>query len=553
MLRRLSISNYLLIRDLELDLDKGLTIITGETGSGKSILIGALGLVMGDRAESGVVLDPERRCIIELEVDLSDLDLAAWFAEQELPYEARTLLRRQLDPSASGGRSRAFINDTPVRLEQLRELGQRLVHVHSQHQTLLLRTPAFQLALLDHSAGNSALLERTSEAFRTWQQLAGELSDLQEEHRKATTEQDYLLFQLNELQEARLEAGEEVHIEAELGKAEMAEETLNVLRSLSEGLADDNGAIPVIARLVQAMNRSAAVDPVIAALKDRLHSVRIELDDIATEAEAHSGSVGLDPEDAQRLRERHDRLNQLLRKHRAATTEELLTLQGDLLARTGKSVDLALRIGTLEREVDRTKDAFTALATTLSERRRKAMPMLAREVTAMLKDLGMPQATFGFHHAVAAPSATGIDRITAQFSANRDIPLAPLEKGASGGELGRVMLAMIALSAEARALPTVIFDEIDTGVSGAVAEQVGLMMERMARKGQVIAITHLPQIASKATTHLEVSKDHGAEVLHSVIRPLRGEERVKALAGMLSGRRTTKAALENARELLKGT
>jgi len=548
MLKRLCITNYLLIEELELDLAQGLTIITGETGSGKSILIGALALAMGERADAGALRDPSRKCVIELEVAVSALDLAAWFAANELPQEPVTILRRQLDP---GGRSRAFINDTPVRLDQLRELGARLVHVHSQHHALLLNDPHFQLGLVDHVAGQNAAVIGYAEHYLHWRERQRELAVLLEEETRSRAELDYLRFQLNELDEAALKTEEQTTIEQDLSRADHAEELIQALRAVEEGVGAERGILMALAHLKQVLTKPARLDPSVQTLLDRLNSVHIELKDIGDEAEALAGHVALDPGEANRLRERLDLILRLQQKHRVSTNEALLAIAEDLRQRTGHIDSLAEHISTLEGEETALQLAVQEQARTISRARIKAVKPLANNVEAILQELGMPHAVFQFDHRTGEPGPQGIDTVRALFTANKDRAPAPLDKVASGGELSRVMLALISLAADSRALPTVIFDEIDTGVSGEVADRVGSLMARMGTQRQVLAITHLPQIASKAQNHLLVTKHQEGDAVRTRISALDSQRRVEAIAQMLSGRKLTKAALENAKDLLK--
>lgn len=549
MLKRLSITNYLLIEALELDLSGGLTIITGETGSGKSILIGALGLAMGGRADTGLARDPKQRCIIELEVNVKGLGLEAWCEAAEVPYEETTIIRRQLDP---GGRSRAFVNDTPVRLEQLRELGERLVHVHSQHHTLLLNDTRFQLGLVDHAAGQAKGVTAYRADFRAWRAVADELARVREEEARSRAELDFLQFQLDELDQAQLKDGEQEQLVQDLERAEHAGEIQQALQATDTAIASEDGVLGTLATLRQQLMKSARHDAAVNELLTRLNSVAIELKDIGSEAEKLALGVSLDPREAARMQERLDVMLRLQQKHRVKDTTSLIAVQEDLRSRTLSMGSLSERIAALEGQERTMQQHVVAQAERISTARRKALPTLEVEVVMLLRKLGMPHARFVFEHQLTPPGPQGIDAVRALFSANKDRAPEALDKVASGGELSRVMLALISLSAESLGLPTVIFDEIDTGVSGKVADRVGEVMARMARKRQVIAITHLPQIASKADMHLLVSKDHEAEVATTDIRPLLSEERVQALAQMLSGKKTTKAALDNARELLKG-
>lgn len=553
MLRSLHIRNYLLIEELDLDLHKGLSIITGETGSGKSILIGALGLAMGERADAGAMRDARKRCVIELQVDVRTLDLAPWFAEHELPYEDITILRRQLDP---GGRSRAFVNDVPVRLEDLRELGTRLIHVHSQHHTLLLNAPRFQLGLVDHVAGQQAKVLDYTERFVGLRNCTTALQDLRSEAERSQSESDFLEFQLNELNEAAPREDEQETLEQELARAEHAEELIQALQHVDDGVNGDRGASGVLAQLRQTLARPARIDAGVKALLDRLDSVHIELKDIGMEAGAMATAITLDPAQATRMRERLDLLLRLQQKHRVKSNAELIALQEDLRERCGTIASFGERITALEQEEQRLFGAAKTQAMALSKGRAKAVVPLGKNVQALLQDLGMPHAVFTFEHRTGDCAAAsdlgpnGIDTVRALFSANMDRSPAPLDKVASGGELSRVMLALISLAADSQGLPTVVFDEIDTGVSGEVADRVGSLMARMGEKRQVIAITHLPQIASKAHQHLLVSKHTEGAAVHTRITALDGEQRVEVIAQMLSGRKLSKAALDNARVLM---
>jgi DNA repair protein RecN (Recombination protein N) len=444
------------------------------------------------------------------------------------------------------------VNDTPVRLEQLRELGERLVHVHSQHHTLLLNDTRFQLGLVDHAAGQAKGVTAYRADFRAWRAVADELARVREEEARSRAELDFLQFQLDELDQAQLKDGEQEQLVQDLERAEHAGEIQQALQATDTAIASEDGVLGTLATLRQQLMKSARHDAAVNELLTRLNSVAIELKDIGSEAEQLALGVSLDPREAARMQERLDVMLRLQQKHRVKDSAALLAVQEDLRGRTQRMGSLSERIAALEGQERTMQQHVVAEAERISTARRKALPTLEVEVVMLLRKLGMPHARFVFEHQLTLPGPQGIDAVRALFSANKDRAPEPLDKVASGGELSRVMLALISLSAESLGLPTVIFDEIDTGVSGEVADRVGEVMARMARKRQVIAITHLPQIASKADVHLLVSKDHTAEVVTTDIRPLLSEERVQALAQMLSGKKTTKAALDNARELLKG-
>jgi len=548
VLSRIAITNYLLIESLELDWQKGLTAITGETGSGKSILIGALELAMGARADAGLARDAEKRCVIELELDLSRIDLQEWFAANELPYETRSILRRQLD---QGGRSRAFVNDTPVRLEQLRELGERLIHVHSQHHTLLLNDARFQLGLVDQLAGQQEAVDAIHACHADWRKAERDLAAARDEEQRALAESDYLRFQLEELEQASLKEGEQEEMESELQLAEHAGERAEAFRNLEEGTSGDQGAASLLQRLRAQLVKAARIDPQAAALLSRVEGCIIELKDIGDEAARLAAAVELDPARAEKLRERIDALIRLQQKHRVKSTAELLALLEDLRTRTVRMGALGEQREALEKKVAELNADYSRRAKTISQARTKAVKPLANQVEALLHQLGMPHAVFQFDHRIVEPGPFGIDQVRALFTANKDRAPAPLDKVASGGELSRVMLALISLAAGSRDLPIVVFDEIDTGVSGEVADRVGALLATMGRDRQVIAITHLPQIASKAQHQLQVTKDADGDRVRTEIAPLTQVERVAAIARMLSGRKVTEQALDNARVLLE--
>lgn len=547
MLSRISITNYLLIEELDLDWSGGMTAITGETGSGKSILVGALELAMGSRADSGLARDPSKRCIIELELDLSRLGLRAWFDSQELPFDDHTLLRRQLDP---GGRSRAFINDTPVRLEQLRELGECLIHIHSQHHTLLLNDARFQLSLVDRLAGHQDAVEALRATYRTWRETEILLDAARAEEQRALAEADFLRFQLEELEQAGLKEGEHEEIERELRLAENAGERSEAYRSVEEGTTGEDGVVGALQKLRTSLAKVARVDEQAAGLLQRIDSAIIELKDISDEAAYLASAVEVDPMRAGKLHERIDLLHRLEQKHRAKDTDDLIAVLADLRGRSVRMSEIGEQRAALEQRVDEFGAIYGRQAKEISKARTKAVKPLANQVETLLHQLGMPHAVFQFDHRIGAPGPNGVDDVRALFSANKDRTPSQLDKVASGGELSRVMLALISLAAGSRDLPIVLFDEIDTGVSGEVADRVGAMLAGMGRDRQVVAITHLPQIASKAATHLLVSKAEENGRVRTSIEVLDPAERVEAIARMLSGKKVTTQAMENARVLL---
>lgn len=546
MLRRLYIRNFLLIDEAELPLEPGFTVITGETGSGKSILLGALSLAMGERAETGVLHDPAQRCVIELEMDATHLRV--WFDRHELPFDKTTIVRRQLEP---GGRSRAFINDTPVRLDQLRDLTARSIHIHGQHHTLLLNDPGFHLGAIDRVAGHQAKVKTYGEQFKEWKRLRTGLEQLRQDEARSRQELEFMVFQHDELVAAHLQPDEQQDLEQRLRSAEHAGELKQVLTAVDQGLQADDGLLMGVARITHELTRAARYDERVQALLERLQPIHIELKDIAGEAVELAGSMEQDPQGTERLRDRLDLLIRLQQKHRVRSLEELIALQAELEARIQHTSGMGDRIAELAKADERALRELHLRAKELSILRHEHAGRLAGEVERLLHDLGMPDAVFQLRlHDAREPGPNGGDTVQALFTANRDRAPGPLDKIASGGELSRVMLALISLSADATGPGTLILDEVDTGVSGAVAERVGALMRRMGRDRQVIAITHLPQIAGQAAHHLEVSKRSKGERVITRIGALQEEERITAIARMLSGRRVSKVALDNARALM---
>lgn len=547
MVRRIHIRNFLLIDEAEIDLGPGFTVITGETGSGKSILLGALGLAMGERADGVEFHDPSRRCVIEVEMDAPGMH--AWFEQNELPWQEPVILRRQLEP---GGRSRAFINDTPVRLDQLRALTAQCIHIHGQHHVQLLTDPRLHLGAIDRVAALEADTQHYGGLYRHWRSVRAELERLREEEARLRQELEFMRFQLDELVTAALRPSELEELTQRLEQATHAGEIRAALLAVEQGIHDDMGVLPVLTRLSAGMDRAARHDPRIRALTDRLNSVRIELKDVADEAASLAGDLDDDPIAMERMSERLDLLNALLQKHRVRTVEELIALQDDLRQRVDRATGMGDRMAELAREEEQLAKQVNDQARKLSKARQKSAPRLAGAVEQILHELGMPHAVFQLQlRDLAEPGPYGMDGVQALFSADADRTPGPLEKTASGGEMSRVMLALISQAAHATGLATLVFDEVDTGVSGAVAERMGALMARMGGTRQVIAITHLPQVAAQALAHLEVVKSTTGERTTTRIVPLEGEERITAIARMLSGRRLSKVAMDNARALME--
>lgn len=550
MLKKLLVSNYALIDSLEITWDKGLTIITGETGAGKSILLGALGLVVGQRADSNTLKNKEKKCIVEAEFDVSRFDLVPFFETKDWDYSKNTIIRREIAPS---GKSRAFVNDTPVSVSDLKELGEKLIDIHSQHETLLLTENLFQLKTLDVFAKNNALLIQYKQKYAQYKELTEAIEELKKRNQKAQLDLDYLNFQFKELNEAHLKENETEELEAEQKILTHAEEIKQALASALFILQDsENNVISVLA---QSKNKISSIENKLtesAALAERLKSTIVELQDIAYETEKLSEKVQFNPQRLEEINQRISVLFGLLQKHRFKTVKELIQhkekLQNDILG-----------ISSLENEISEKEIALNTCTTelkniahALSKSRSKAINELENAISKILLQVGLVNATFSIQMEIIAEFLpNGLDKVTFFFSANKGVEPAPLQKVASGGELSRVMLAIKSVIAQSSLLPTIIFDEIDTGISGETADKTGNILKEMANNIQVIAITHQAQIAAKGNTHLFVYKETTASSTRSLIRKLNNHERIEEIAKMLSGEKVSKAAIENAKQLLK--
>jgi DNA repair protein RecN (Recombination protein N) len=549
MLRHLSVHNYALISKLEIDFQSGLTIITGETGAGKSILLGALGLLLGQRADAGALSDSSTKCVVEGHFEVKDFSLQPLFQQHDLDYASTTIIRREVNPE---GKSRAFINDTPVNLTVLRAITEKLVDIHSQHETLTLNDSDFQLSLLDSLAGHEDLLSEYRTQFVHYKKLGKQLDELREQEAASRRELEFNRFQFDELDKAQLQPGEQTTAEEELQTLENAE---TIKSGLSKAVYTLDGAeqslLQALADVRNTVGQLARFNPAIAALHERINVSHIELKDIAAELEDLDGSVQHDPARISHLSERLDLIYRLGQKHGVKTVEELIAIKNEL---DGKIV----AAGSLEEQINNAAAALAELQTKLhllaaqlSKKRQTVAPKLVKSVQEMLRELGMPNATLEVNLTQeTALRESGTDKVNFLFSANKGMAAQSLSKVASGGELSRLMLSLKALLAKHTALPTIIFDEIDTGISGDIAARTGLIMEQMGKNLQVIAITHLPQVASRGKNHLFVYKQEGKQRTETSIRTLSGEERVQEIAKMLSTGKPGEAALKNAKELL---
>ncbi|SCW63875.1 DNA repair protein RecN [Mucilaginibacter sp. NFR10] len=560
MLQKLTINNYALIDNLEIGFDSGLNILTGETGAGKSIILGALSLILGQRAESKYFFNQQKKCVIEGTFKISGFHLADFFEENDLDYETETVLRREI---SADGKSRAFVNDTPVNLTALKQLGEKLIDIHSQHATLEINDPDFQLLVVDSVARHSDLLFDYQTKFRTYKKSLSKLNQLIAESDKAKADLDYFQFQFDELEKGALVADEQEHLEQELNTLNNAEEIKRSLLGANYLLQDGEAAALIqLKEAGQALGSIEKYNPAVAELHQRINSIIIELKDIAAEIEGIEQHTFIDEARAEEVNNRLSMIYNLQKKHRVNTIAELLQIQEELSDKVQQALFGDEAIEKLQKQIAADKAELEKLATQLSVNRKKAIPDIEKQVLATLAEMGMGNSSLKIEQTPPPPpkggateqapllTATGIDNIKFLFSANKGHALAEMSKVASGGELSRLMLSIKSIVAQYTALPTIIFDEIDTGVSGEVANKVGQIMERLAQNLQVITITHLPQIASKGQSHYFVYKDDSEAATFTRIKQLNNDERVLEIAKMLSGDKPGESALQNARELL---
>lgn len=549
MLLKLAVSNYALIDRLDIDFPRGLSIITGETGSGKSILLGALALILGQRADTSVLQDKSGKCIVEGEFDISRYSLEGFFEQNLLDYDDVSIIRREINES---GKSRAFVNDTPVNLTVLKELGGRLVDIHSQHHNLLLAGSGFQLEVIDVIAGNAGVLEEYKRCYRLYREALDHYDTLREKAEKAGSDLDYYNFQLEQLNAARLAEGEQQELEEELQLLNHAGEIKEALVRATSGLdGDDISILAVLGDVRSGLSRIEPFFPRISELYSRLESSAIELKDISDELARLEAVTGFDPGRAGQVNERLDLIYSLQQKHHVSSVEELIALRDELSRKVEEINNYEFSIGEAERKLEECRNELALISDKLSETRVSAMPALQEHMESLLRRLGIPNARFRVRHSTLEDfSPYGKDRVEFLFSANRQSPPMELGKVASGGEMSRVMLSLKSLIAKSRSLPTIIFDEIDSGVSGEIAGMMGNIMKEMSLNMQVVNITHLPQIAGKGDQQFLVYKEDVADATHTRIRLLNRDERLREIARMLSSDGLTEAALTNARELL---
>ena len=551
MLKHLYIKNFTLIDELDIELYQGFSVITGETGAGKSIILGALGLLLGQRADSKAIKQGADKCVIEAYFDLSRYGMTDFFKEYEIEYDATDcIVRREL---TSSGKSRAFINDTPVQLSLLKELGDRLVDIHSQHQNLLLNKQDFQLNVVDIIAGDEKEQQLYQQAYTLYHATDKELSALKESIEQNRQNVDFLQFQLDELTQANLAEGEQEELEQKSETMSHSEEIKSALYEADNALsADQTGVVESLRTALSAIRQIEKVLPDAGELVERMDSSYIELKDIAQEISSQMEHVDFDPAELDAINNRLDKLYDLEKKYHVETVEELMEKRDELKIQLGHIENSDEALAELQQKLSDQLAQTQKAAETLTKLRTKAAKQIEKEMQGRLMPLGMPNVRFSIEMTQEPLNASGQDKVAFLFSANTSTPLQPISQVASGGEIARVMLSLKAMISGAVKLPTIIFDEIDTGVSGKTAEKMAEIMQEMGHhERQVISITHLPQIAALGSAHYKVEKEETAKGTISRMRKLSDDERVLEIAQMLSGSNVSEAAISNAKQLLK--
>lgn len=549
MLTQLSINNYALINQLTIDFSSGLSIITGETGAGKSILLGALGLVLGNRADLSSLKDTSTKCIVEAKVSISNYNLQDFFDDVDLDYDDITIIRREILPS---GKSRAFVNDTPVTLSVLNELRAKLIDVHSQHQTLQLSDNSFKFSIIDALSKNQEKIASYKRGFLKLNQLKKELQELEEVQKQANQQYDYNLHLFNELEEANLQVDEQEILEEKLEKLNNIEDIkLNLSEALEISVNEEIGVQNLLNTLENRLIKIASFSKEYQELSERVTSVKIEIDDIVSELEDANENVDFNPNEAEEINDRLQLLYNLQKKHYVSSNQELLKVLEDLSDKVSQVENAEETINIKKKEIDLVSEKLDKVAGLITKARTASIPKLNKQLEVLLADLGMENARFSIKIKLTKNYFTnGKDELEFLFSANKGGNFGELKKVASGGELSRIMLSVKTILSENTQLPTIIFDEIDTGVSGEVSNKIAAIMQQMSKNMQVIAITHLPQIAAKGNSHYKVYKAEVNGVTTTNLKRLTAEERVKEIAEMLSGKDISESALIHAKELL---
>ncbi len=548
MLKRLFIQNYALIKDLELSPSPSLNVITGETGAGKSIMLGAVGLLLGNRADTKVLLNDKEKCIAEAEFDISAYQLKELFREEDLDHDDTLIVRREIN---TNGKSRAFVNDTPVTLDVLKKIGAHLMEIHSQHETLQLSKQIYQLKLIDAYANNSNLLNEYTLTWLNYQQCQLAYDDLLSQSEKIKAEADFVRFQFEELDKANLVTGEQEKLEQGLKVAEHAEEIkLKLNQALTLMGKEEFSITASMASLKSLLQSVAGYTDQYKNIFERIESVLIEVNDIQTEIEKAEAYIEFDEEKTNELRDRLSLIYQLLKKHRLNDISQLIELHEQLDSKNQQASNLDENLAAALEKLTQAKKELMQKALALSKSRKHVFNDISKNIIDLLTELGMPDANFKVVHQDSTPGPTGIDQLDFYFSANKGVAAMPMASVASGGEFSRLMFCIKYVLAEKTALPTIIFDEIDSGVSGEISIKLGRMMKDMAARHQVISISHLPQIAAKAVSHYFVFKDSSDKKTVSRIRLLNNDERVKEIAKMIAGDNPSPTAIKNAKELI---
>jgi DNA repair protein RecN (Recombination protein N) len=548
MLKSLNIANYALIDQLHMQPSRGLSMITGETGAGKSIMLGAVGLLLGNRSDTKVLLHEDRKCVVEGHFEIGEYGLREFFEQQELDYEETCIIRREISPS---GKSRSFVNDTPVLLDVLKTLGARLMDVHSQHDTLQLGEGAYQLALVDAYAQTKAELEDYRQAFKTYRKAKHNYDSLKQKAIELQKEADFNQFQLDELSALSLVAGEQAELESTQEILENAEEIkVRINEMLGLFQEEQYGVLQGMGQVLHGMQSLERLAHKFSELRERFHSVLIEVKDVVDSLADEESKVEIDFEKLDQIRDRLSRIFQLQKKHGVSSVEELMQIESDVADKVFQFQNLDESLTAAERALNDAQNAMLQAGELLTKKRKSCFVPFEKELQGMLAGLGMENAKIQLEHKLIAPTSAGLDEVELLFSANKGGTPQGLKKVASGGEFSRLLFAIKYLMADKMALPTLIFDEIDTGISGEVALQMVRMMKEIASKHQVICITHLPQVAAKGDLHYFVYKDNSSDKTVSKIRLLGPDERVAELAKMIAGANPSASAVESAKELL---
>jgi DNA repair protein RecN (Recombination protein N) len=550
MLKLLSVSNYALIDKADIEFRNGFSVITGETGAGKSILLGALGLILGQRADALVLKDKNQKCVVEGTFNISDYGMEGFMADNDIDFEPVTIIRREILPT---GKSRAFVNDTPVNLGVLKEMTSQLIDIHSQHQTLLIGENKFQLMVVDTVAGVETIKQCYDSLFQTFRELNSQLARLKDENARAKADYDYLQFQFNQLSAANLTRGEQEDLEQKLQQLTHAEEIKLALTSSIELLNGEH--FPIMSSIREVKTHISKIESYLGGGTDfvnRLEMAYIDLKDLAEELEEKAEAVEHNPDEASLVQQRLNVIYDLQQKHRVNTVDELIAIRTEIEEKIHKITGFDEEVEKLEKQLSLTKESLTKKGNELTAKRKSVFSTIETSITGRLTDLGMPSARFIINCTPTNDfTPNGMDDITFLFSANKSGEPAELEKVASGGEMSRLMLGIKTLISTAKGLPTLVLDEIDTGVSGEIADKMGMIMLEMSKHIQVISITHLPQIAGRGNTHYKVYKTENHHATVSNIEMLTPEQRITEIAKMLSGAELSDAAINNAKELLR--